>query len=278
MLALTLPLLARAATPEDITLSGMSEHGGVAIVASLEDDYLQLIRELGTAVAARPGMPAETVGAYGFDVATGVQAAFIDTTGTSDDPSPWERAHPSEDPGPFLYMPYVSVRKGLPLSTEIGTDVAWLGGSSQLSLSGYGRVAIVEGYRPAPDLSIRLGYSAYVGNDELELGVIDLGATLGTTVPFGPLPIVRNGRFSPWIEYTTLRVRAAPILSDELATQIGAVQISSGKTDAAYTPASIVPVFAGGMLIQGGVWSLRLSGSWAPTAIVCADVGMGATW
>jgi hypothetical protein len=271
------PALGKA--PEDITLSGMNEHDGAAVVASVQDDYFDLLRELATAISNKPALPTRTLGAAGFDIAWGVTIAGISAKGDAEGPSPWERAHAEEDPGAAMALPYATIRKGLPYSIEVGSTMAWLAGSGQLALSGFGRVGIVEGFQPLPDISARLGYTGYIGNDELEVGVLDLGVSVGTTLPFGSFPGVRNAKFSPFLDYSTLRVRAAPVVDAELAEELGLLPVSASKNSGTeYQPAMIVPQFGGGFQIQTGNFLTRLALAWAPTTIPTATVGMGLAW
>ena len=267
---------ARAAWPNDIDLAGMTDHDGAAVVTPLQEDYFDLLRELATAISTRPAMPAKTLGAYGFETTFCTTVAAISTEGDGG-PGPWRRAHIDEDPSPILTVPSLNLRKGLPLSTEVGTGIGWLAGSRQARIGAFGRVGLIEGYRPAPDLSLRVGYTAYVGNDQLEMGVIDVGLSVGTTVPLGPKGM-RSGRLSPWFDYTTLRVNAAPVLDDDTATQIDALPVSASQKTGQYQPAMIVPQFGGGLDIQRGNGLYRLTLSWAPTTIATVSLSTGLAW
>lgn len=270
---------AHAAYPNDISLSGMTEHAGAPVAQPIQEEYFDLLRELATAISTRPSLPTRTLGAYGFDLSWGATVAGISASGSAEDPSVWQRAHPDEDPPPVMSLPYLGVRKGLPYSLEVGSSLAWLGGSRQLALTGYARLGIVEGYQPLPDLSIRLGYTGYIGNDELEMGVLDIGLSIGTTMPFGSFPGGRNATFSPFFDYTTLRVRAAPVLDEAVAEQIGALPVSASRNAGTeYQPAMIVPQFGGGFQLQTGITFFRLAVAWAPTTIPTATAGMGLTW
>jgi hypothetical protein len=102
--------------------------------------------------------------------------AFV-RTGTTDGlhPTGWDLASESEDPQNFLYIPWIQVRKGLPASLEIGANAGWIGATSTGVLGVYGRWSVVEGYRRIPDVALQLGYAGYIGNDELELGIVEIG-------------------------------------------------------------------------------------------------------
>lgn len=267
---------ARAAWPNDIDLEGMTEHDGAAVVTPLQEDYFELLRELATAISTKPAMPAKTLGAYGFETTLSTTLVPITTEG-DDGPGPWRRAHIDEDPAAVMAIPSLNMRKGLPFSTEVGAGLGWLGGSRQARIGAFGRIGLIEGYRPAPDLSLRVGYTAYVGNDQLEVGVVDVGLCIGTTVPLGPKGM-RNGRFSPWFDYTTMRVNAAPVIDDDTADQIGALPVSASQKTAQFQPAMIVPQLGGGLDIQRGNGLYRLTFTWAPTTIATVSLATGLAW
>lgn len=261
------------AGPDDVTLSAMTEHRGERVVADLSDDYKTLVRELGIAVANKPLAPAETLGAYGFDLSFANTFAFISVENDDGTPTPWQRAVEDEDPGSYLFVPQVSARKGLPMSFEVGMSAGWLGLTRQGTFGGWGRLGVVEGYKPWPDVSVHAGYSGYVGNDELELGVMDLGVTLGSTFPFGSFPGINNAQFSPYIDYTTLRISAHPLLDEETAAAVGAVPISGDGESA-----MVVPQIGGGFQVTNGTVLFRLIGTWSPNSLATATIGMGFTY
>ena len=259
-LTLLLPGLAQAAWPNDITLSKMTEHGGLRVVDTdlLGADYQTLVAELGTAIANKPLAPAETLGASGFDFSFSNSFVFVLAHRNDGTPSPWERAHENEDPSAYLLVPTISARKGLPFSLEAGANLSWIAMSRNGSFGGYGRLSIVEGYKPAPDLTIQIGYAGYVGNDEIEVGVMDMGVTLGSTFAFGTFPGINSSQFSPYLNFTLLRITAAPLIDEAMATKISAAAIS-GKD------AITLPQVAGGFQITNGTFLMRILGAWAPT-------------
>lgn len=277
--ALLLPGTATATWPEDVVLSEMTEQDGVPIVDSelLGSAYRQLVMEIGTMVANKPTMPAETLGVHGFAFDVGTTFMMTEAADRGNEPSPWDRAHVDESAAAYHVMPTFSARKGLPLSTEVGMTAGWIGGSSQGYLSGYGRVAVVEGYRPLPDISLQLGYGGYVGNDQLDVSTLDLGVTLGTTVPVGSLPGINTGQVSPWANFTTMRVSANPNLDEDTALAIGAIRYQRSTTEEFQSPI-VVPRFGGGAQFTSGGVHLRISASWAPATIPELSTGLGFTF
>ena len=266
---------AQAAWPDDISLSSLATWGGAEPdPVVIQDAYETVVNELGVAIANKPMAPGETLGIYGFDVGLSGTLAF---TTTKEDDSPWARVHEDGDPSPVMIIPTLQVRKGLPLSLEVGANMGYIVASRQTTFGGYGRWAIVEGYRPIPDLTIQVGYTGYVGNQELELGVMDSSLTLGYTLPFGTLVGINQAQFCPYLGGGTLVIHASPRLDEETQTELGIGPVSgfkSGKNisyDAAYSHFNM----QGGFRIVNNDFQFRLAGTFAPGVIATFNVGMG---
>lgn len=281
--SLLLPQVAIAAFPEDVVLSEMVDYGGITVAeGSLAEEYKTLVMELGTSVANQAVNPAETVGAFGFDVGFVNTFAFINSRTEDGQPSPWERAHPDENPNTYLFSPGLQIRKGLPMSLELGARGSWVGNSRQGVFGGFGRWALVEGFKPAPDLSVHGGYSAYLGNPELDLGVWDFGATLGSTWAFGSYPRINQAQISLFADFSMLRMAAVHRLDDATAQRIGAANFYSGPTTApgsdSYEASITMPRISGGLQVTNGNAHIRLTGGWVPSTIPTLNVGMGFTY
>lgn len=205
-----------AAYPEDVSLLAMDDFYGQSTLATTGDDYVTtgyrtLVGELGSTITNPMMTPAETLGVNGFYV--GVANTFSFTrTGSLDGETPagWNLADPDEEPPAYLFLPWVQVRKGLPASFEVGANFGWIGLSRTGALGGFARFAPMEGFRRIPDFAIQVGYTGYVGNDELELGVFDTAFTLGYTVPFGVTQGIHQASFSPYFSVGQSRIHAAP--------------------------------------------------------------------
>jgi len=275
---------AHAAWPDDVSLSSMLEHDGDRVLQTgvLGDSYRQLIKEMGTMASNKPITPAETLGVYGWDIGIYDQFIFIEAhdrgTNSIGSVSPWDRAHEEEEAPPYLHIPTLGVRKGLPFSTEVGMNLGWIVNTNTGIVSGWGRVAVIEGYKPVPDISLQLGYSGYVGNDELELSVLDLNVTVGSTYYTGSLPGINTAKFSPWFTYSTLRISAHPLLDEDTATGIGAVYYQAGTVEEGFRAPIVLPQFGGGMQIIARNIHLRLGATWTPATIPTAIGGMGLTF
>ena len=161
---------AHAAWPDDVSLRALGTIDGVATgdTRSARDAYEVVVRQLGVAVANPAMGAAETSGMHGFDIQLVNSVAFLDAdSDRASNPAPWERVHTDGDPSGAMWLPGVNVRKGLPLGLEVGGRFSYVGFSRQTVVGGYGRWGLVEGYREWPDIVVQLGYSGYVGNDEL---------------------------------------------------------------------------------------------------------------
>lgn len=276
--------VAQAAWPEDVDLPSMLDQDGEPVVDRevLGKSFRQLVMELGTMVSNKPSTPADTLGIYGFEVDLSNQFVLTEARDRKGQPSPWARAHRDENSAPYHLLPTLSVRKGLPLSTEVGGSIGWIGGSSQGFAGGWGRVAILEGYKPLPDISLKAGYSGYVGNDDLDCGVLDLSATIGSTFAVGALPGINTGQISPWFTFTTLRVSANPTLDPAVANDIGALRYARTKAgdedDENTAPPIALPEFGFGTQFTAGNAHLKIAAAWAPATVPTVSTGFGFTF
>ena len=280
LLALALPSSAWAVWPEDVTPSAMQIQGGELLLDSavLGESYEQLMAEVGTMVANPAILPAETLGQNGWDYSIAVQFVFNEARDRKNEDSPWLQAHQKEDQLPYQWIPTFSVRKGLPLSTEVGSNGGWVGMSNQGVFGGYGRVAVLEGYKPWPDVSLQLGYSGLVGNNEIEVGTLDMGVTLGSTYYTGSLPGVHMAAVSPWVNFSMLRVSAASKLSDDVKSDIGAQDFANANRELDAPPPIAIPQVAVGWQIVSQNVHTRLGLSWAPDTIPTLNTSMGFTF
>ncbi|MFZ5480983.1 MAG: hypothetical protein ACOZNI_29750 [Myxococcota bacterium] len=285
-----------AVWPEDVSLVAMDDYAGVSTLPpGAGDDYVvvgyeTLVKELGVAIANKPMAPAETLGVYGFHVGLANTFAFI-RTGSTDgtNPTGWDLADPDEDPQTYLFIPQFQVRKGLPLSLELGANFGWIGMTRTGVFGGYGRWAPVEGYKRIPDLALQIGYAGYLGNDELEVGVLDMSATLGYSLPFGVTEGINQAVFSPYLGIGVNRIHAAPradLSRTNLEGRLGEVTGSKSQAksdiedtaedetvafDKSYAPLTL----AGGFRILNGDFSATLSAGYSPGLIPTLNLGFG---
>lgn len=279
-LLLALTTAAFAAWPEDVNIAGMTDQGGIPQVntAVLAEDYKQIIKELGVAVGSRVALPANTLGARGFELSLDSTFNFHIFNGAEEGVSPWSRVHTAEDPGQFLYQPGLTVRKGLPFSIEVGMGGRWIGQSRQGVVTGFARVALVEGYHPYPDVTVHIGGSGYVGNAQLEMGVFDAGITLGTRAALGPAKGAKATALSPFVDVTLMVISSAPKIDAATRAQIGAMAYGNRDTDTDPTnnaKAIAVPSFNGGLQFDAGALIFRVTGGYALNAAPWAGASVG---
>lgn len=251
-----------AGWPDDVRLSQLSTYEGENFtnVAANRDAYEQVVRELAAVVANKANAPAATSGIAGFDVALTSTVGFIDANGDDQsDAAPWERTHAEADPTHVAWVPGISVRKGLPMSLEVGTNLGYVAFSRQTTFGAYGRWGLVEGYRQFPDFTVQVGYAGYLGNDELELGVMDTSFTLGYDLPFGQGQKYKDSSFSPWVSAGFLRINAAPLLSDDQQQDLGVRAVSAFRGKDAYVDGFAPATISAGARLRSGDVQMLLS-------------------
>jgi hypothetical protein len=280
-----LVLFARPALADDVSILAMDDFGGESTETVGSDDYVvagyqEMVKELGATIANKPMAPGETLGVSGFNVGFSTTFSFI-RTGTIDgtNPAGWDLAAADEKPSTYLYVPWVTVRKGLPLSLEVGANAGWIGSTHTGVFGAWGRWGIVEGYRQLPDLSIQVGYAGYVGNDELELGVMDMSATLGYTLPFGATKGIHQASFAPYVSIGQTRIHAAPRLDlsrtglEDRITEVSGFKKGDGF-DKSFAPLQI----GGGFRIVSGEFTLTIASTYVPSVVPTLSMGFGFTY
>jgi hypothetical protein len=249
--------------------------------------YQQVVRELGAAIGNKPSLPAQTLGINGFSFGLGTTVAFI-RTGTIDgiNPSGWDLVSTDDEAPPVMLIPTLQFRKGLPFSLEAGVNLGWLVVTQTAMLSGYGRWGLVEGFAPYPDLTLEIGYSGYVGNDELELGVFDTNLTLGYQLAFGPTQGMNTSVFSPFVGVGLHRIHAAPrvdLTDTSLDGRIPEVSGFKGADDpvngvVAFDKQFAPVVVGGGFRILSGSFTFTASVDYTVGAVAAVRTGFGFVW
>ena len=272
------PRTAQAAWPDDVSLRALGTVEGVTAgdARASRDAYEVVVRQLGVAVANPSMGAAETSGLHGFDLQLVNSVAFLDASSdNASNPAPWERVHADGEPSGAMWLPGVGVRKGLPLGLELGARFSYVGFSRQAVVGGYGRWGLVEGYREWPDIVVQLGYSGYVGNDELELGVMDFSGSVGYTVPFGRKAGLNEASFSPYVGGALYVINARPTLSGEEQESLGVRAVSGFRGKDSYTDGYLPAAVHLGYRIQSGPFQIQMSGAWAPNALPMLNTAIG---
>ncbi len=270
-------LCGTALASEDVQLSALGAWNGSSVdTAVAADAYQVVVNQLGLAIANKPMAPGETLGVFGFDIGVSSTVAFIETKeGSNSQPSSWARVHEDGEPNAVMWIPWLQARKGLPLSLEVGGSLGYIAFSHQTIFTGYGRWGLWEGYHPIPDFSVQVGYSGYVGNNELELGAFDYSANVGYTLPFGSLVGINQAQFSPYLGVGSVIVHAAPRLSEEDQEDLGIGRISGFKKGDGYTDALRHLALHGGFRVLSGDVQLRMAVSFAPGQLTTINGGLG---
>lgn len=274
------------ATSDEPSILAMDDFGGASTYiaeTSSETDYVAvgyqtMVKELAVTIANKPIAPGRSLGMNGFQVSLGNTFAFI-RTGSVDgtNPSGWDLAAPDDEPQPFLFVPTLQLRKGLPFSLEVGANAGWVGLTNTGVLGVYGRWSLLEGYKRVPELAVQLGYAGYIGNDELEVGVLDMSATLGYSLPFGVTQGINQAVFSPYVSIGVNQIHAAPRADLSRTDLEGRVtEVTYVQTDVEHYAAGFAPVqIGGGFQIQNGGFAATIAATYSPEIIATLNVGFG---
>ncbi|MGQ0505374.1 MAG: hypothetical protein ACT4TC_08635 [Myxococcaceae bacterium] len=177
-------------------------------------NFRAFARELGVAMSSVNLMPPETLGHAGFAVSAELSSVFM----SARDPSNGGCTTAQE--GCFLMptqsqlggtpfngtwlMPSIHLRKGLPLSLELGTRIAWLDRSRMASITGEVKWALNEGFAYLPDIGVRAHATRLLNARDFEVtsGGIDLG--VGKQFAIGGMLTV-----TPYVGWNLIWVGAA---------------------------------------------------------------------
>lgn len=137
-----------------------------------------LVGDLGA--AARPGLggPATTVGALGFTF--GYQLAYTPVS----ERAAWDLASRGAAPDALVASEFF-VRKGLPLSLELGMTLAWFHHLDLQVASFELKWAFVEGLDGLPDLGARLHVSGLFGLRDITIVAAGADVTIGKRFGLG---------------------------------------------------------------------------------------------
>jgi hypothetical protein len=270
-----------AGYPDDVTLSHLGEYRGESVDNAVEqrEAYETVVRQLAGGIANQPMAPAGTLGLHGFDVAMVNKWAFISARGEDVlHPDPWERLHAEEEPTRVMWMPGVQLRKGLPLSLEVGANWNWIAFSRQTAIGGFGRWSVFEGWKKAPDFAFQMGYTGYIGNEELDLGVLDGSMSIGYTFPFGYLIGVNQASLSPFGGVGFIKANAIPTISKTEQADLNIGAVSGFKNKDHYKEG--FSLFTGhlGLRLRSGDFHLTTSGTITAKALASLAMTTGLTF
>ena len=212
---------------------------------TIRSAYERVTLQLGAAIANTVLHPPASHGLSGIGVDVNSSFSFIDTRRSLDGtPSPWALMTPDELPSDSLWITEVVARKGLPLSSEIGAKLGYIGMSKQGDFGAWGRIVPLEGYANLPDLAIQVGYSGYIGSNQLAVGTTDIGVAVGKGFPIGPQMNVNETVISPFAGAGKLMIRAMPRITKAAQDELGISSYSSNKDNPDYKEGH-APIYAG---------------------------------
>jgi len=189
--------------------------GGVACVPD-RAKFVQLMNQLGFALAPNTSREARSNGLLGFDVSLLASFTSIDSDadywrlGTRGDPG----SDANADVDGYLQSYALEVRKGFGFGIEAAASAALLPAASLLVWGADVRIALLEGmtegvFRYLPDASVGAGLRRATGLGELGLGTLALDARLSRAWA-SPAGFV----LTPWLGYQWLRIDADASLVD----------------------------------------------------------------
>jgi len=270
-----------ATFPDDVSLTSMGTWRGEPVdnQRAIGDAYGLVVRQLAAGIMNTPTAPAETLGLNGFDVSLTNTWAFLSARGDDmNHPAAWERTHQDEDPTHVMWRPGISLRKGLPLSLEVGANWSWIAFSRQTAIGGFGRWSVFEGWKKAPDVAMQLGYAGYVGNEELELGALDGSLSFGYTFPFGYLVGVNQAAVSPYGGVGFLKANASPRIGKSEQDALGISAVSGMKSKDSFTEGFTQVTTHLGLRIRSGDFTLNTAGTIVPKALPTISMAVGLTY
>jgi len=271
---------ALAGYPQDVSLSQLDSYQGESYTntSQIAADYQTVVQDLGVGIANKP-QGSSTLGVDGYDVSMGSTLVFVTGNRFKGGPTAWERVREGNQATGALWVPDVSLRKGLPLSLEVGAHLGWMSFTRQGVVGGYGRVAPLEGQPKLPELAFQVGYTGYVGNDELELGVTDASVIVGKTVPFASQQSSKTHTIQPFGAVGMDWIKATPVLSPDRLAELGIGPLSAKKKDAAsYEPGMRQVYLHAGVRIVSGDVAFRLGATVPTKAAPTLDTSIGYTF
>ncbi|HOX43968.1 MAG TPA: hypothetical protein PK668_10220 [Myxococcota bacterium] len=160
--------------------------------------FESLMIELGHITAPVFLAPAETLGLNGF--AIGFEGTVAPIEGGA---AYWTEVTEGK-PADVVFIPRVHVRKGLPFSFEIGTQLAYVPESEMFVVGAELKWALNEGFFFVPDIAVRLSINHTIGPKEFELTTG--GWDVSISHPFGLGGMVS---LTPYAGYNMLFVHSS---------------------------------------------------------------------
>ena len=126
-----------------------------------------------------------------------------------------------------------------------------------------------------PDVVMQLGYSSYLGNEELALNVRDASLSVGYSIPIGQMDRIHSGTVSPYGGIGFLRINATPQMSEDEQESLGIRAVSGSAKSPSYIEGFAPLTFHGGLRILSGDFQVLLNLTVAPSSMVTLNSGLG---
>lgn len=144
-----------------------------------QERYARFVTDLAFAMTPLPSGLSSTAGDAGLDLSFSIDVAFTSPRQKFSDGSmsqvwPTVKAAPTS-----LTLTTLHLRKGLPMSLQVGSDVSWVMGSTLFAPTAWVQWSPLEGLKKVPDISIRGLGSVLLGAGDVVLvvGGWDVGAS-----------------------------------------------------------------------------------------------------
>jgi len=203
------------ASPHDIQLRGLGRPQSNSLDDPAVNRFRLLTSELALALAPKPLSPAETLGVSGFEFSVGSSHADISESYKYWQGQPgapiFEAAIRDRKIPAVFWVPYIHLRKGLPISTEIGINGSYLAFSNMFMVGADLKVALHESYiRWFPSIALR-------GAASTLFGAGDFVVTTGEADIIMSLPIGIGGmvRINPYLGFGLMMMDATSDVIDE---------------------------------------------------------------
>ena len=198
MAAMAVPSEARAGR-YDIDLTPLGTINDDGTITPDNAGFRSLSSEVGVLMAPRPVDPADSLGLSGYSI-----SADVGINTLSGDESFWRdttRGNPN-NVAPTLQ---IMGRKGLWPGVELGAGATHLFDSRMWALSGYGKIALHEGFHklPIPSIAIRGMFSRLLGAKDLDITTVSAGVSVSHVFGIGS-----TFNITPYVGYQALLVFA----------------------------------------------------------------------
>lgn len=138
-----------------------------------QERFARFVSEFALAMLPMPSDLNASVGDAGFSIAFSPQVAFVHArqqfTSDSRDFDVWPIEAELKSNEKTLFLPTLHLRKGLPFSLEVATDITYLASSAMVGVSGSVKWAVVEGFQWFPDVAVRAFGGTVLGTNQLSL-------------------------------------------------------------------------------------------------------------